>query len=229
MKHTFTWHGHSNFMVESNDKTILIDPFFEGNPTSDIASTEITKVDYILVTHDHGDHVGQAVEIAKKTGAAIVSIFDTAQTFAEQGVDQEKLIGMNIGGTVELDGLKVKMVQAMHSSETGSPTGFIITCADNFCFYFAGDTGLFSSMELFGKFHNIDLALLPMGGWFTMDSKEAAYACKLLGCKNVIPMHFSTFELLEQNTKNFEKYLDRFSPDTRMIELAPGGNTSFKI
>jgi L-ascorbate metabolism protein UlaG (beta-lactamase superfamily) len=228
MKHTFTWHGHSNFMVESGDKTIIIDPFFSGNPSADISYEEIEEADVILVTHDHGDHVGQALEIGLKTGATIVGIFDTLQKFSQKGMPNEQLVGMNIGGTVTVAGLKIKMVQAMHSAETGAPAGFIVTSEDGFCFYFAGDTGLFSSMELFAKFHDIDLALLPTGGWFTMDSKEAAYACALLKCKKVIPMHFSTFPILEQGTDSFKKYLEDYSPETEMLELSPGKSVTLE-
>lgn len=222
MKHTFTWHGHSNFMVESGDKTIIIDPFFEGNPAADITYDKITKADIVLITHDHHDHIGQAAEICKATGAALVCIYELVPGFIKQGLPQDKVFGINVGGTIEIEGFKIKMVQAMHSAQNGSPAGFIVTADDGFCFYFAGDTGLFSSMELFGKFHDIDLALLPIGGLFTMDSKEAAYACKMLGCQNVIPMHFKTFPVLEQNTTNFKKHLDAFAPKTKLQELTPG-------
>lgn len=209
-------------MIESGDKTIVIDPFFEGNPNADTGYDSIKSADLVLVTHDHGDHVGQAVDICKATGATLVCLFDLVEGFIEQGLAQDKVIGMNIGGTVELEGIKIKMVQAMHSAANGAPAGFIITYEDGFCVYFAGDTGLFSSMELFGKFHDIDVAMLPMGGWFTMDSKEAAFACKMLGCKKVIPMHFGTFPILEQNTYKFSEYLEGFAPGTKMVEIEPG-------
>ncbi|HAS89553.1 MAG TPA: metal-dependent hydrolase [Desulfovibrio sp.] len=222
MKHVFTWNGHSNFTIKSDDKTVIIDPFFEGNPKASATWESIKEADVVLVTHDHGDHIGQAVEICKATGATLVCIFDLLEKMIEQGVNQEKLIGMNIGGTVSVAGIKIKMVQAMHSSATGAPAGYILTYEDDFCIYFAGDTGLFASMEIFGKLHDIDFALLPTGGWFTMDSKDAAYACKLLNCKTAIPMHFGTFPILEQDAVSFKEACAEFAPDCKVVELEIG-------
>ncbi len=219
MKHIFTWNGHSNFTIQSDDKTIIIDPFFEGNPMASERWDSIKHADAVLVTHDHGDHVGQAAEICKATGAQLVCIFDFIEDMIGQGVDGNNIIGMNIGGTVEVSRIKIKMVQAMHSSASGAPAGFIITYPDNFCVYFAGDTGIFSSMELFGKLHDIDVALLPTGGWFTMDSREAAYACKLLNCKKVIPMHYGTFPILEQDAKSFTEHCAEMAPNCEVVEL----------
>ncbi|WP_027722678.1 metal-dependent hydrolase [Maridesulfovibrio zosterae] len=225
MKHLFTWNGHSNFTIQSDDKTILLDPFFEGNPKACASWDTVKKADAVLVTHDHGDHVGQAAEICNATGAELVCIFDFINDMISQGVSGDKIIGMNIGGTIEVSGIKVKMVQAMHSSASGAPAGFIITYPDDFCVYFAGDTGLFSSMELFGKLHDIDVAVLPTGGWFTMDSKDAAYACKMLQCKKVIPMHYGTFPILEQNAESFIKNCADLAPDCKVIELEIGNPT----
>ncbi|WP_421901982.1 metal-dependent hydrolase [Maridesulfovibrio sp.] len=222
MKHVFTWNGHSNFTIQSNDKTVIIDPFFEGNPTASATWESISKADAVLVTHDHGDHIGQAVEICKATGATLVCIFDLVEKMVGLGIDQNNIIGMNIGGTVSVAGIKIKMVQAMHSSATGAPAGYILTYEDDYCVYFAGDTGLFASMELFGKLHDIDVALLPTGGWFTMDSKDAAYACKLLGCKTAIPMHFGTFPILEQDAIDFKEACSELAPECKVVELEIG-------
>ena len=228
MNHTFTWNGHSNFTIKSDDKPIIIDPFFEGNPVSVISWDTIQKADAVLLTHDHGDHVGQAAEICSTTGATLVCIFDFIEDMLAQGVSQDKIIGMNIGGTVTVSGIKIKMVQAPHSSASGAPAGYIITYEDGFCVYFAGDTGLFSSMELFGKLHDIDVALLPIGGWFTMGSKDAAYACGLLKCKKVIPMHFKTFSVLEQDTASFKKSVAQFAPECEVVELCVGKPQNIK-
>lgn len=216
------WYGHSNFKIEAQGLTLLIDPFFTGNPTSPIDYTDIKKADIVLLTHDHADHVGDSVGICKATGAKLVGVFDTINLLAEQGLDQDRCVGMNIGGTVEMDGLKIKMVQAMHSTASGAATGYIITFEDGYCIYHSGDTGIFSSMELFARFHDIDLALLPIGGHFTMDPMQAAYACKLLSCQNVVGMHWGTFPILEQNTDRFAKYLMEASPGTKLINLTPG-------
>ncbi|ACS80076.1 metal-dependent hydrolase [Maridesulfovibrio salexigens] len=222
MQHTFTWNGHSNFTIKSDDKTVIIDPFFEGNPKASATWESISKADAVLVTHDHGDHIGQAVEICNATGATLVCIFDLVEKMVGLGIDQNNIIGMNIGGTVSVAGIKIKMVQAMHSSATGAPAGYILTYEDDFCVYFAGDTGLFASMELFGKLHDIDVALLPTGGWFTMDSKDAAYACKLLGCKTAIPMHFGTFPILEQDAVDFKEACAELAPECNVVELEVG-------
>ena len=225
MNHIFTWNGHSNFVIESGDKTVVIDPFFEGNPSTTAKWTSIRKADVVLITHDHGDHVGQAAEICNTTGATLVCIFDFVPSIIDQGIASDKIIGMNMGGTVEVAGIKIKMVQAAHSCSEGSPAGFILTYEDNFCIYCAGDTALFSSMELFGKFNDIDVAMLPTGGWFTMDSNDAAYACKLLGCKNAIPMHWGTFPILEQDTANFTAKVAKHAPECKVTELAIGEPT----
>ncbi len=209
MQHTFTWNGHSNFTIKSDDKTVIIDPFFEGNPKASATWESISKADAVLVTHDHGDHIGQAVEICKATGATLVCIFDLVEKMIGLGIDQNNIIGMNIGGTVSVAGIKIKMVQAMHSSATGAPAGYILTYEDDYCVYFAGDTGLFASMELFGKLHDIDVALLPTGGWFTMDSKDAAYACKLLGCKTAIPHAFRYVSHLGTGCCRFQRSMRR--------------------
>ncbi|WP_320175524.1 metal-dependent hydrolase [Maridesulfovibrio sp.] len=222
MKHTFTWNGHSNFTIKSDDKTVIIDPFFKGNPKASTTWESISKADAVLVTHDHGDHIGQAVEICKATGATLVCIFDLVEKMVGLGVDQSRIIGMNIGGTVSVAGIKIKMVQAMHSSATGAPAGYILTYEDDFCVYFAGDTGLFASMEFFGKLHDIDVALLPTGGWFTMDSKDAAYACKLLKCKTAIPMHYGTFPILEQDAISFKEACAELAPKCNVVELEVG-------
>lgn len=217
-----TWFGHSNFRLESEGVTVLIDPFFDGNPSAPVGSELITRADIVLVTHDHGDHVGQAVEICIATGATLVCVYDTGQKLTAQGLPGAQMLGMNLGGTVSVKGVRVKMVQAWHSSASGCASGYILTFPNDFVVYHAGDTALFSDMQLFSRFHDIDLALLPIGGWFTMDALEAAHACAMLGCTQVAPMHWGTFPVLAQNTTAFQRNLKEIAPATTMLECAIG-------
>ncbi len=225
MRHELTWHGHANFILKTGHATIAIDPFFDGNPSTDVSAETLSDIDLVLITHDHIDHIGQALSICQSTGASLLAIVETASKLMEAGVPQAQVIngiGINVGGTIEFRNIKIQMVQAMHSSESGLPVGYIITLPDGYCIYHSGDTGIFSSMELFGKFHSIDLAMLPIGGTFTMDHYQAAVACSLLQCKKVIPMHWGTFPVLEQNTSAFSSSLENLGLDTVMIDLSPG-------
>ncbi len=222
MEHTLTWYGHSNFKLQTGGRTILIDPFYDGNPSSPVSASDVAQADLICVTHDHEDHVGQAVEIHKRTGATVLGVYDTIGALVVMGLAQDKALGMNIGGSVTAAGIRVKMVQAMHSSNTGVASGYILTLPDGFCLYHSGDTGLFASMELFGRLHSIDLALLPIGGHFTMDHEQAALACSLLKCRRVVPMHWGTFPVLAQETASFKTSLSKLAPAVEMLPLKPG-------
>lgn len=225
MQHTLTWHGHSNFQIASVDVNILIDPFFEGNPSCTTSCKAIDKPDLVLVTHDHGDHVGQAVDICRNTGALCGAVVGTAQKLAAAGIPAGQIlngIGFNIGGTVLFKNATVTMTQAYHSSDSGVAVGYILTLADGYTIYHAGDTCVFAGMELWGKLFAIDLALLPIGGLFTMDARQAALACKLLSCEAVIPMHWGTFPVLEKNTASFKHHLAVEAPAIKLLELSPG-------
>jgi L-ascorbate metabolism protein UlaG (beta-lactamase superfamily) len=221
-----TWHGHANFQIHTADNvSILIDPWFEGNPSAPGSHQEAGRVDLVLVTHDHGDHTGQAVEICRATGAMVLANVETAGRLQELGIPGEQVvngIGINIGGTVEVMGIRATMVQAFHSSATGSAVGYIVTLPDGYRLYHAGDTGLFSTMELWGRLYPMDLAMLPIGGVFTMDPAQAAMACSLLRCRRVVPMHWGTFPVLEQNLERFRKELADRSPETELVAMRPG-------
>ncbi|MGM0425484.1 MAG: metal-dependent hydrolase [Thermodesulfobacteriota bacterium] len=220
-----TWHGHANFQISTPNQNILIDPWFEGNPSACISSGQCGQIDLVLVTHDHDDHTGQAVQICKQTGAKVMAIVETAQKLLQQGVPAEQIvngIGFNIGGTVEHQDVRVTMVQAFHSSLTGAPVGYILELENGYCLYHAGDTGIFSSLELFGKLFDLDLALLPIGGVFTMDPRQAALACRMLGCKAVVPMHWGSFPVLEQDTAGFKKELQKAGAKTKLWSMEPG-------
>lgn len=221
---TLTWHGHSAFYITSGDTRILIDPWFDGNPSSTTTADTI-DADLVLVTHDHGDHVGQAVDICKRTGASIGCIVELAAKLKDQGIPGEQFlngIGFNIGGTVTFKGISITMTQATHSCEAGVPVGFIIRLEDGYTIYHSGDTGLFSSMALWGKLYQIDLALLPIGGVFTMDAAQAALATMMLRAKKVIPMHWGTFPVLEQNCDNFRKELDKLELSESLMQVEVG-------
>ncbi len=224
-QNTLTWHGHANFQITTPNLDILIDPWFEGNPAAITESGEVGKVDLVCVTHDHQDHIGQAVDICRSSGAQFLGIVETAGKVVSDGLPAAQIvngIGINIGGTVRVQDVDITMVQAFHSSASGTPVGFIFRLEDGFTIYHAGDTGIFSSMELFGQLYDIDLAILPIGGIFTMDPRHAALACKLLQCKRVVPMHWGSFPVLEQNTAKFEEEIDKVAPDTGISVLEVG-------
>jgi L-ascorbate metabolism protein UlaG (beta-lactamase superfamily) len=222
------WNGHANFEITSaNGKKILIDPWFDGNPACPVPLADVKESDYIVVTHDHFDHIGNAVDIVQKTNAVVVGIVELmAKLQAEMGVAPERIVnggyGMNIGGTVELDGIKFTLTQAFHSCSVGQPCGMIIRLENGKTIYHAGDTGIFATMEIFGRMYKLDLALLPVGSCFTMDPLQAATALTLLKPKAVIPMHYQSFPILEQDTAGFEKLAKKFAPKVKVISLKPG-------
>lgn len=226
-----TWLGHSAFELFSHGVKILIDPFFTGNPLC-CDTKSFVNPDLILVTHDHGDHLGDTVSIMNNGRTKFLGIADLCYYLPTlRGGNCENILfggsGMNIGGTVKFGDFSITMTQAFHSAEHGSCAGFIIKDPSGFTVYHAGDTGLFGDMALFAERHTIDVALLPIGGHFTMDSFDAAKACSYLEAKHVIPMHYKTFPVLCQNTEEFAKYLAQFSPETKLIHLNP--NTSIEF
>ena len=214
------WLGHAAFEVELMGRRILIDPWI-SNPNSPVTLSELSKVDFILVTHDHSDHLGETVQIANKTNATVVSIFELATYLAEkEGV--KNTIGMNIGGPVKLTNeIEVYMTPALHSSTHGSPAGFVIKSPEA-VIYHAGDTGLFSDMELIGRLYKPDIALLPIGGYFTMDPREAAYAVSLINPRAVVPMHYNTFPQIKQDPEEFKNLAESLAPHVRVYVMKPG-------
>ncbi len=214
------WLGHAAFEVELMGRRILIDPWI-SNPNSPVTLSELSKVDFILVTHDHSDHLGETVQIANKTNATVVSIFELATYLAEkEGV--KNTIGMNIGGPVKLTNeIEVYMTPALHSSTHGSPAGFVIKSPEA-VIYHAGDTGLFSDMELIGRLYKPDIALLPIGGYFTMGPREAAYAVSLINPRAVVPMHYNTFPQIRQDPEEFKNLAESLAPHVRVYVMKPG-------
>ena len=218
-----TYLGHASFKIEEDGKIIYIDPWLSG-PTSPITVDDVDKADIVLVTHDHGDHgYAEALGICKNTGATFVAINELAHKAGSQGV--KEIHTLNIGGSVNIGGVIVTLVQAFHSSGIGAPTGFIVRFPSG-TFYHSGDTGVFSSMSLFADLYSpIDLALLPIGSYFTCDAHQAALAVKLLKPKNVIPMHYDTFPVIEANPEKFKALVSETSPKTKVIILKPGEET----
>ena len=219
-----TWFGHAAFKVEIAGKTILIDPWLDGNPASPVKASEIDKVDVVYVTHDHGDHLGEAFSICKRTGAVFISTFELGNYAGENGV--KNVLGINIGGSVEVEGVRFHMVHAFHTSQRGAPTGVIVE-GEGKRIYHAGDTGLFSDMRLFGELYELDLALIPIGGYYTMNALEAAEAVKMLNPKAVIPMHYKTFPVLVQSADEFIQRVKEKTPKVKVVALNPGESYQF--
>ncbi len=221
------WLGHAAFEIELMGRRILIDPWI-SNPNSPVTLGELGNVDFILVTHDHSDHLGEAVQIANKTNATVVAVFELAVHLAErEGV--KNTIGMNIGGPVKLTNeIEVYMTPAMHSSTHGSPVGFVIKSPEA-VIYHAGDTGLFNDMELIGRLYRPDIALLPIGGYFTMSPREAAYAVSLINPRAVVPMHYNTFPQIKQDPEEFRNLVESLAPHVRVYVMKPGDTLNLPI
>ena len=218
-----TYLGHASFKIEEDGKIVYVDPWLTG-PTSPITVDDVDKADIVLVTHDHGDHgYAEALGICKHTGATFVAINELAHKAGSQGV--ENIHTLNIGGSVNIGGVVVTLVQAFHSAGVGAPTGFIVRFPSS-SFYHPGDTGVFASMELFAELYSpIDLFLSPIGSYFVMDVHQAALATKLLKPKHVIPMHYDTFPVIEASPEKFKALVSETSPDTNVIILKPGDET----
>jgi len=222
------WMGHATFIITSaQDKIIYIDPFIVDNPLCPITVDDINQANIVLVTHDHFDHMANAVDIVKKTGATLVAQPETAgRMISESGLSAESVVnfgaGMNIGATAVIDGITITMTQAFHSSQTASKAGFIITLEDGFTIYHAEDTGIFATMKILGELYPIDLALLPIGSAFTMDPIQAAKALTLLNPKKAIPMHYKTFPVLEMSADRFVALAEKEAPGVEIVVLEPG-------
>jgi L-ascorbate metabolism protein UlaG (beta-lactamase superfamily) len=221
------WLGHAGFQITTEKyKTIIIDPWLTDNPLATSQAKDITKADFVLVTHDHFDHIADAAEIVKATGAILVGMPETVDRLKKEAAIPDSQIvfgtGMNIGGTHTSDGISITMTQAFHSSETASPAGYIIKLENGFTLYHAGDTGIFSSMKLLGEIFTINCAMLPIGGVFTMDPQQATLAAKLLKADTVIPMHYKTFPILEQDTSSYVEIMEKEAPNIEVKVLNPG-------
>jgi L-ascorbate metabolism protein UlaG (beta-lactamase superfamily) len=227
MTNKLTWHGHAALGLETGGYKLVIDPFFTGNPSASI-SPEAVEADYILVSHGHGDHVGDTVAIAKRTGATVISNFEIADWFERQGVKQTH--GQHIGGGFKHPFGYLKLTLALHGSALpdgsngGNPCGFLLTTNDGKKIYLAQDTGLFGDMKLIGE-EGLDLAVIPIGDNYTMGPDDALRAVKLLQPKAVVPIHYSTWDLIAQDADAWAKRVEKES-GAKAVVLKPGGSYS---
>ncbi|MEM2253786.1 MAG: metal-dependent hydrolase [Desulfurococcaceae archaeon] len=217
--------GHSAFEVrltglDGLEKRILIDPWI-SNPLSPMSPMDYARragrINYIFITHDHGDHIGDSEAIARETEATIVTIYDLAAELEARGL---KAVGANIGGRISLNDLFAVLTPAIHSSRTGSPVGVIVGGRD-VRIYHAGDTGLFSEMEFIGRLYKPNIALLPIGGHFTMGVEEASIAVELIKPEIVIPMHYNTFPVIVADPVKFKELVES-KAKVKTVVLKPG-------
>lgn len=225
---TLTWLGHATFKIEYEGKVILIDPWILGNPACPEPLKTFDRIDLMLITHGHFDHIGDAVSLAKQHKPKVVSVYETSEWLARQGVEEQE--AMNKGGTLHLLGLEITMVTADHSCGItdddgsiiygGEACGYVVTFPNGFKLYHAGDTNVFGDMALICELYAPDLACLPVGDRFTMGPREAVKAMQLLQAKQVVPMHFGTFPLLTGTPAKLRELSNGMDID--IIELEPG-------
>lgn len=220
-----TYYGQSCFMVDIDGTNVLFDPFISGNPKAPAVDLSTLKPDIILISHGHGDHIGDTVTLAKQSGATVYAIHEIAEWLGKQGV--ENVVGMNLGGNVTMPFGKVQMVPAWHSSSlpdgtyAGTAAGFIITHAQG-AFYYSGDTALFQEMKLFARRQKIDTAFLCMGDHYTMDMVDALTAAEFVDAEQVVGMHFDTFPPIEID---HAKAIDVFTKGGKKLILPKSGET----
>ena len=232
-----TWIGHASFILDTpGGKRALIDPWMTGNPACPESLQDPGDVDLILLSHGHSDHTADVVRLAKeKSPAAVMCMIELGDYLESKGV--ENIVGGNKGGTLSAEGISVTLTHAFHSSSygeedgtivyTGEPAGLIITLENGYRIYFAGDTTVFGDMALIGELYKPDLAMLPIGDFFTMGPMEAAKAVELLGVKHVLPMHYGTFPLLVGTPQALRDELaKRGLTDVVVEELQPGDTLS---
>ncbi len=222
MSTKITWYGHAALGLDVDGQHLLVDPFLTGNPVAAITPDKV-QADYILISHGHGDHVGDTEAIAKRTGATIISNFEIAEWFEKKGF---KTHGQHIGGGFTYPFGYLKLTQALHGSGLpdgsygGNPAGFLLSTKDGQNIYLAQDTGLFGDMRLIGE-EGIDLAVLPIGDNFTMGPDDALRAVKFIQPKHVIPIHYDTFDLIAQDEDTWAKLVEMET--TAMVHvLKPG-------
>lgn len=226
---SFTWLGHGTWKARSaKGKEVLIDPWVMNNPVTPAHLKTVDKCDLMLITHAHFDHIGDALEIARKTKPKIITIAELGMWLGSKGVDGDSIIAGNKGGTLEVDGIKVTLVHAEHSCGIsdngqvlygGEPCGLVIEFENGYTIYFAGDTDVFGDMALIGELSKIDAAFLPIGDFYTMGPERAAKAVELLGVKTVVPMHFATFPILTGRPSQLQELVGK---GVKVLDIKPG-------
>jgi L-ascorbate metabolism protein UlaG (beta-lactamase superfamily) len=223
-----TWLGHATFLLSSpGGRRLLLDPWLIDNPSCPDAFKRLTSVDVILVTHGHEDHMGDAVAVARASGAPVVGTFELCRWLESKGL--QRLEPMGTGGTIRVGGIGITMVPAVHGSGLiedgrilylGDAAGYVLTFEDGLVAYFAGDTALFGDMRLIADLYRPAIAFLPIGDRFTMGPEAAARACELLRVRQVVPMHYGTFPLLTGRPERLRELVEPAGID--VLELRPG-------
>ena len=218
--------GHACFELTEGDTRVLVDPFLTGNPKAAVEAGDVDPT-HIFLTHGHADHIGDTVDIAKRTGAQTVAIVELANELGESGV--ENVADPNIGGTIEFEGGWVRLTPAWHTAVSPSgtphtPAGLVINLGGK-TVYHLGDTALFSDLALPGRRDSIDVALMCIGGHYTMDRHDAVAAAELVGAKQVIPCHYDTFPPIETDAEAFKSDVESRT-SSEVVILAPGDTHS---
>lgn len=229
MPGTIRWLGHAFVeFVTSDDKVILFDPWTkdDGNPSCPLNIDEIRRADLVLISHDHFDHVSSAAAICENTDALLGGPVQTMRKMAEEGFNEDRIVnfghGYMVGGGVSLDWVKVIATPAFHSSDTACAIGTIVKVSDGTTVYHAGDTSVFGDMELFARLYPIDVAILPIGGVFTMDSYQAGEAVRMIKPGTAIPIHYGSFPIIAKTADEFIKQCREKAPEVNVAVPAAG-------
>jgi L-ascorbate metabolism protein UlaG (beta-lactamase superfamily) len=231
MSLSITWLGHATFIVRTpGGKRLIFDPWVSTNPSCPDSAKKVGALDLMLITHGHGDHTGDAVSIARSSDAHVVAPYELSVWLQQKGL--KNVTGMNPGGTLRMHGLSITMVPAVHSSSIdadgqmaymGLATGYVITFEDGLVAYYAGDTSVFGDMKLIGDMYRPTIGFLPIGDLYTMGPEQAAFACGLLGVKQVVPMHWGTFPALTGTPARLRELVA--GKGIEVLDIKPGETT----